>query len=230
MTSKHQLITIAIDGPVGAGKSTLSDALAQKLGILHLDTGAMYRAVGLYAINKGIELSDENQLTKAIEEGDLAVAVHYVDGKQLTLLNGQDVSLHLRGEAVGNAASAVSRFLPVRNYLVHLQQQLSKEQSLLIDGRDIGTVVLPQAKVKIFLTASPQERAQRRYRQLIQAGKPADYQQIYSDLMARDAQDQGRTHAPLHPADDAVMLDTSGQSFEESLTQMYHIVKQQYDV
>lgn len=230
MIDKQQLITIAVDGPVGAGKSTLSDALAHKLGILHLDTGAMYRAVGLYAINQDIALSDEDRLSKAIDQGEIAIAVRYVDGKQVTLLNGEDVSDHLRGEAVGNAASAVSRFLAVRNYLVHLQQQLAKEQSLLIDGRDIGTVVLPGAKVKIFLSASPEERAGRRYRQLIGAGKPADYQQVLSDLMARDAQDQSRTHAPLRPADDAVLVDTSGQSFEESLHQMYLIVRQQYDV
>ena len=150
----NQLISIAVDGPVSAGKSTLCDALARKLNILHLDTGAMYRAMGLYALNNGISPDDEQALAAVIKGEKAKISVDFKDGLQITLLNGQDVTQQLRGEAVGAAASAVSRFPVIRRYLVNLQQQLARERSLLIDGRDIGTVVLPDARVKIFLTAS----------------------------------------------------------------------------
>ncbi len=229
MIGKKQLISIAVDGPVGAGKSTLCDALAEKLDILHLDTGAMYRAIGLYAIENKLPLDDEAVFEQAIGKRDIAVSVDYRDGAQLTYLNGRDVSQELRGEQGGAAASAVSRFPAVRKYLVAQQQQLAKERSLLIDGRDIGTVVLKDAKVKMFLTASPEERAMRRYRQLINAGKTADYQTVLEDLKARDYQDANRATDPLRPAEDAIIVDTSGQSFEESLEEMLEIVKKAYD-
>lgn len=222
------LLSIAVDGPVGAGKSTLCGALAKKLDILHLDTGAMYRAVGLYALEHGISQDDEAGLKKAIEKGDLQISVAYIDGQQHTCLNRQDVSASLRGETVGKAASAVSRFAPVRSYLVSLQQQLATKQSLLIDGRDIGTVVLPNAKIKIFLTATPEARAMRRYQQLLSAGQAADYQTVLEDLLARDAQDKGRAVTPLRQADDAILLDTTEMSFEESLNKMLEIVNDRY--
>lgn len=223
------LISIAVDGPSGAGKSTLCDALALKLDIMHLDTGAMYRAIGVYALDNNISLDDEAALSLAIQDKKIDVSVDYRDGAQITYLNQEDITMRLRGEEVGTAASAVSRFPAVRKYLVAKQQQLAKERSLLIDGRDIGTVVLKDAKVKIFLTASPEERAQRRHRQLLAAGKEADYATILEDLKARDLQDSQRKTDPLRPAEDAVILDTSGQSFDESVESMLEIVRQIYD-
>ncbi|MDI9521114.1 MAG: (d)CMP kinase [Bacillota bacterium] len=224
-----QLISIAVDGPVSAGKSSLCDALSQKLGILHLDTGAMYRAVGLFAIKNNISPDDEEALEAVVKNKLADISVDYQDGRQITKLNGEDVSALLRSEKVGAYASAVSRFPVVRRYLVSLQQQLARERSLLIDGRDIGTVVLPDAKVKIFLTASPEERALRRYKQLINAGSKADYNMVLSDLLARDEQDKNRKADPLRAAPDAVILDTSKLNFEESLQEMINIVKAVYD-
>ena len=227
---KKHLISIAVDGPVSAGKSTLCDALARKLGIMHLDTGAMYRAIGLYALQNGISPDDEPALERMIQNEDARISVDYQDGLQVTKLNEQDVSQQLRGEAVGAAASAVSRFSAVRKYLVRLQQSLAKEQSLLIDGRDIGTVVLPDAKVKIFLTASPEDRALRRYTQLIASGFNVDYATVLKVLQERDEQDLHRKTDPLRPAPDAVILDTSILSFEESVQKMLEIVSETYEI
>lgn len=226
---KENLISIAVDGPVGAGKSSLCDAVASALAILHLDTGTMYRAIGLYALDQGISPDDEDALARMIAQEDARVSVDFQNGQQVTLLNGVDVTGRLREEAVGKAASAVSKYAVVRKYLVRLQQQIAKERSLLIDGRDIGTVVLPDAKVKIFLTASAEDRAMRRYKQLLDAGKGADYQKVLTDLKARDDQDQNRAVDPLRPADDAVILDTTGLSFEESLQKMLDIVNKAYE-
>jgi len=227
---KERLILIAVDGPVSAGKSTLCDALAKELDILHLDTGAMYRAIGLFAIENGISPDDEKTLDSVISEQKAAVSVEYQGGLQLTLLNGKDVTGMLRGEAVGAAASSVSRFPSVRRYLVSVQQKMARQRSLLIDGRDIGTVVLPDAKVKIFLTASPEARALRRYTQLISSGVKVDYQTVLSDLLARDEQDQGRACDPLRPAEDAIILDTSALSFLDSLNRMLAIVRERYAI
>lgn len=227
---KERLLLIAVDGPVSAGKSTLCDALASELDILHLDTGAMYRAIGLFAIENGISPDDEEALNKVISDQKAVVSIVYQDGRQLTFLNGKDVTAKLRGEAIGAAASSVSRFPSVRRYLVSVQQGLARESSLLIDGRDIGTVVLPDAKVKIFLTASPEARALRRYTQLISSGVKADYQKVLSDLLARDEQDQNRACDPLRPAEDAVILDTSAMSFSDSLSTMLAIVRERYAI
>lgn len=227
---RPELISIAIDGPVSAGKSTLSDALARKLNILHLDTGAMYRAIGLFALRSGISPHDPLALEAAIKANQAAVSVDFAEGVQVTLLNGEDVSKELRGEEVGAAASAVSRFPQVRRYLVSLQQQLAKERSLLIDGRDIGTVVLKDAKVKIFLTASPEDRALRRYTQLLSAGENVDFATVLRDLVARDQQDTGRETDPLRPAEDAVILDTTAMSFDQSLEKLLEIVAKAYDI
>ena len=226
----NRFISIAVDGPVGAGKSTLCDALARRLGIVHLDTGAMYRAFGLYVLrHQDISPDDEEALGRLIREGQINIGVSFEGDSQITLLNGKDVTKQLRGEAVGAAASAVSRFPAVRRYLVSLQQELAKERSLLIDGRDIGTVVLPDAKVKIFLTASVEDRALRRFHQLIDAGIDADYATVLKDLIARDEQDQNRQTDPLRPAQDAIILDTRNLKFEESLQKMLAIVCEVYE-
>ena len=226
----NRFISIAVDGPVGAGKSTLCDALARRLGIVHLDTGAMYRAFGLYVLrHQDISPDDEEALGRLIREGQINIGVSFEGDSQITFLNGEDVTKQLRGEAVGAAASAVSRFPAVRRYLVSLQQNLAKERSLLIDGRDIGTVVLPDAKVKIFLTASVEDRALRRFHQLIDAGIDADYATVLKDLIARDEQDQNRQTDPLRPAQDAIILDTTNLKFEESLQKMLAIVCEVYE-
>ena len=226
----NRFISIAVDGPVGAGKSTLCNALARRLGIVHLDTGAMYRAFGLYVLrHQDISPDDEEALGRLIREGQINIGVSFEGDSQITLLNGKDVTKQLRGEAVGAAASAVSRFPAVRRYLVSLQQELAKERSLLIDGRDIGTVVLPDAKVKIFLTASVEDRALRRFHQLIDAGIDADYSTVLKDLIARDEQDQNRQTDPLRPAQDAIILDTTNLKFEESLQKMLAIVCEVYE-
>jgi len=218
-------LSIAIDGPVSAGKSTLSEALARKLGILHLDTGAMYRAVGLYALENGIDPGNEQALEALIKDGLAAVTVEYAEGMQKTLLNGANVTHRLREEAVGQAASTVSRYPAVRRCLVDIQQQLARQQSLLIDGRDIGTVVLPEADIKVFLTATPEARALRRYTQIIAGGGKADYPTVLAELIKRDAQDTGRVHDPLRPAENAVVLDTSTLTFEESLARLLALVE-----
>lgn len=222
------MITIAIDGPVGAGKSSLSDAVAEKLDILHLDTGAMYRAVGLAALQNAIDPGDEHAVTVMCEANKAQVDVQYKNKKQITLLNGQDVSSLIRTEEVGLAASAVSRYQGVRHYLVSLQRQIAETTDILMDGRDIGTVVLPDAKVKIFLTASPEARARRRFLQLQKAGKPADFEQVLADLNARDRQDETRAVDPLKKADDAILLDTSKMDFDQSVDAIIRIVEAVY--
>ena len=214
---KENLISIAVDGPVGAGKSSLCDAVASALAILHLDTGAMYRAIGLYALDQGISPDDEDALARMIAQEDARVSVDFQNGQQVTLLNGVDVTGRLREEAVGKAASAVSKYAVVRKYLVRLQQQIAKERSLLIDGRDIGTVVLPQADLKIFLTASPEDRARRRWNELRRRGQRLSYEQVLRDIQERDRRDSERAVAPLKPAEDSLVVDTTGNTLEQSV-------------
>ncbi len=225
---QQKLISIAIDGPVSAGKSTLSDAVAKKLNILHLDTGAMYRAVGLCALKKGISPEDEQAVVDMCLQGNAQVDVRYNNQKQQTMLNGQDVSQDIRTEEVGLAASTVSRYPKVRSYLVERQQAIASETSILMDGRDIGTVVLPHAPVKIFLTASPEARAKRRFEQLQRQGKTPDFDKVLKDLKARDEQDMNRAADPLRQAQDAVLLDTSDLDFCDSVQAILDVVEAKY--
>lgn len=222
------LITIAIDGPVGAGKSSLSDAVASKLNILHLDTGAMYRAIGYAVLKNNISPLDEKAVVDFCKSNQCVIGISFLNNRQLTLLNGQDISAYIRSEEVGQAASTVSRYPSVRQYLVQLQREISKEQSILMDGRDIGTVVLPHAPVKIFLTASAEERAKRRHSQLLQSGQDIAFDTVFHDLVARDLQDMSRSVDPLKPAEDAVQLDTSALGFEESVKAIIDIVEAHY--
>ncbi len=219
-----KIFTIAIDGPVGAGKSTVADAVAQQLGILHLDTGAMYRALALHVLNLGINVQNEQAITELIKSNQVHIDIGFEDGSQRTLLNGQDVSTLIRTQEVGNAASTISRYRPVRQWLVKRQQALATQQSMLLDGRDIGTVVLPQADVKVFLTASPETRAQRRYRQLLDQGQQANFDDVFAQLLSRDHQDQTRAVDPLRPARGAVMLDTTHLSFEQTVQTILDLV------
>ena len=219
-----QLLTIAVDGPVGAGKSTVSDEVAARLGILHLDTGAMYRAAGLAVSRKGIDGNHEDAVTAAVAQAD--ISVRYEDGKQVTLLDGEDVSLAIRTQEAGAMASSVSRFPGVRKQMVFLQQQMAKTTPMLLDGRDIGTVVLRDAPVKIYLTAAPEARAMRRLKQLEEKGEKADFTAILAEVNARDRQDMNRETDPLRQAEDAVLVDSSDLSFEETVDAILRIVEE----
>ena len=219
-------LTIAIDGPVGAGKSTISDVVAQRLGILHLDTGAMYRAVGLCALEKGIDLQDEAAVSAMCENGEAQVSVEYENGAQRTLLNCRDVTGLIRTQEVGQAASAVSRYPVVRKILVRRQQEMAKSQSMLLDGRDIGTVVLPDATLKIYLTASAEERARRRMLQLREKGDTTPFETILAEVNARDYQDMHRETDPLRQAEDAILVDSSSLSFDETVDAILALVEE----
>ena len=216
------LLTIALDGPVGAGKSSVADGVAQKLGILHLDTGAMYRAFAWKALQEGVSLEDEAAL-KALTKASLP-EVRYENGGQHTYMDGQDVTGLIRTPEVSMAASTVSKAAVVRRAMVQRQQELASRQSMLLDGRDIGTRVLPNATVKIFLTATAEARAERRARELAEKGQPADLATVLADIRQRDYQDTHREAAPLKQADDAVLLDTSELNFEQSLDAMKQII------
>ncbi len=217
--------SIAIDGPVGAGKSTVADEVAARLGILHLDTGAMYRAVGLAALDAGVDLQDEQAVAALCGAGRAHVDVRYENGAQVTLVNGQDVSGRIRTQQAGTAASCVSRYPAVRKMLVARQRELAQAQPMLLDGRDIGTVVLPDAPVKIYLTASAESRAMRRMRQLAEKGVQADYEEILREVNARDRQDMTRAVDPLRQAEDALLVDSSDMSFEETVQAILRAVE-----
>jgi len=217
-------LTIAIDGPVGAGKSTISDEVANRLGILHLDTGAMYRAVGLAATGAGIDPADEKAVSALCEKGGAQVDIRYENGKQITLLNGEDVSSRIRTQEAGGAASAVSRYPAVRSMLVKRQQEMAKEQPMIMDGRDIGTVVLPKADVKFFLTASAEVRAKRRTEELTAKGQKANYNQVLKEIQQRDYQDTHREVAPLKMCRDSIKLDTSELDIDGVVAEMKRII------
>ena len=217
-------LNLAMDGPVGAGKSTVADAVAARLGILHLDTGAMYRAIGLLATRRDVPLTDEKALEALCADARITVS-HEADG-QHTFLDGEDVSAQIRTQEISMAASTVSRCAAVRRAMVALQQRLASTTDMLLDGRDIGTRVLPDAPVKIFLTASPEERAKRRYLELQRKGAPDTYEQVLEELKRRDAQDMNRAVDPLRPAEDAVTVDTTGLSFDEVVDTIVRIVRE----
>ncbi len=218
------VLNIAMDGPVGAGKSTIADAVASRLGILHLDTGAMYRAIGLTALRRGVSLADEAALTALC--GEVAIDVAYGEKGQITLVDGENVSSLIRTEEVSMAASSISKVAGVRSAMVAIQRKLAAQTDMLLDGRDICTRVLPDAKVKIYLTAAPEERARRRWEQLRERGEEVSFQQVLEDLKQRDAQDMGRKVDPLRPAEDAVIVDTTGLTFEASIEKILQVIKE----
>ena len=213
---------IAIDGPAGAGKSTIAKKVAEKLGIVYVDTGALYRVVGLHMLNKKIDLFDSN--TVVCELKNCKISMNYVDGIQKMFLCGKDVTNLIRTDDVSMAASIVSAISEVREFLLDLQRKISKHQDIIMDGRDIGTVVLPNASVKIFLTASINLRAKRRYDQLIASGENVVFENVLSEMKKRDLQDMNRKIAPLKQAKDAVLLDTSNLSLEESVESVLKII------
>ena len=204
---------IAIDGPAGAGKSTIAKAVAKKLGFIYVDTGAMYRAMALYLLRNGIDKNDTAAIEKACDNAD--ISIDYVDGVQVVLLMGENVNGFIRTEEVGNMASVSSANKKVREKLVSLQQKLASEKSVVMDGRDIGTVVLPDSECKIYLTASSSVRAKRRYDELVAKGEMCDLDIIEQDIIQRDHQDMTRENSPLKQADDAVLVDSSEMTIEE---------------
>lgn len=204
---------IAIDGPAGAGKSTIAKAVAKKLGFIYVDTGAMYRAMALYLIRNGIRPEDTEKLEKACEDAD--ISIDYVDGVQVVLLMGENVNGLIRTEEVGKMASTSSANKKVREKLVSLQQKLAATKSVVMDGRDIGTVVIPDADCKIYLTASSAVRAKRRYDELLAKGEECNIKQIEDDIIKRDHQDMTRENSPLRQAEDAVLVDSSYMTVDE---------------
>ncbi len=204
---------IAIDGPAGAGKSTIAKAVAAKLGYIYVDTGAMYRAIGLHLMREGVNTDDEAEVNAHLDSADVRLAME--DGMQKVYLNGEDVTTAIRTEEAGMMASKTSAYGKVREKLVSLQQKIAADCSVVMDGRDIGTVVLPHADLKIFLTASVEERARRRFNELKKKGQQADFQAIMEDIAKRDYQDTHREISPLRQADDAILLDTSDMGIEE---------------
>ena len=217
-------LNIAMDGPVGAGKSSIASEVAKRLGILHLDTGAMYRAIGLTALRRGVDVSDEAAAVALSKELEISVA-HETDG-QHTFVNGEDVTGLIRTPEVSMATSTVSKHLGVRQGMVALQQKLAAQTPMLVDGRDICIRVLPNATVKIYLTASAEERARRRWLEMQQKGAPDTYEQVLEDLKKRDAQDMNREVDPLRPAEDAVIVDSTELNFEQVVEAILAIVKE----
>lgn len=205
--------SIAIDGPAGAGKSTIARKAAKNLSFIYVDTGAMYRAIGLYFLRQGISPGDSEKIEEACEQ--IQVSITYENGEQQVLLNGENVSKEIRREEVGNMASKTSANSKVREKLVALQRELAEKENVVMDGRDIGTQVLPHATVKIYLTASSRERAKRRYLELKEKGMEADLDEIEADIKERDRRDMTREISPLRQAEDAVLIDASFMNIEQ---------------
>ena len=214
---------VAIDGPAGAGKSTIAKSVAAELNYIYVDTGAMYRAIALYLLRNGIEASDSGAISERCKEAK--VSIQYVDGKQVVLLNGEDVNPYISTEEVGNMASASSTNPDVRLQLLDLQRELAANNNVIMDGRDIGTNILPNAQVKIYLTASIQVRAKRRYNELVAKGQECNLEDIEKDIAERDERDMNREIAPLKQAEDAVYLDTSDMDIEAVKTAIIDIIR-----
>ena len=215
---------IAIDGPVGAGKTTIAREAAKRLGFVYMDTGALYRAIGFYCMMHEIDSYNERAVTAALPGINLEIRLD--DGEQLIFVNNADVTSRLREPAISMAASRVSSYGEVRSFLLDLQQDFAANNDIVMDGRDIGTVILPNATVKIFLWADPHERAMRRYAELIQKGLDVKFEDVLIDLERRDADDSTREHAPLKQADDAIRIDTTGNSLEDSIELVINTIKE----
>ena len=218
------MISVAIDGPAGAGKSTLARKAAAQLGFIYVDTGALYRTVGLKFSKMGANTDLNCDISSVL--ADTTVDIRFVDGEQRVFFDGVDVSEEIRTPVASMMASAVSAKGEVRAFLLEMQRKLARENNVLMDGRDIGTVVLPNATVKIFLTASAEERARRRYDELINKGMTVTFKEVYDDMVQRDYNDSHREIAPLKQADDAVLADTTGLEPQESLELILNIVKE----
>ncbi len=220
--------SIAIDGPAGAGKSTIAKTVSSHLSYVYVDTGAMYRATALFVLRNNINPDDEQSISEVYDKID--IKLDYIDKEQHIYLNEENVSEIIRSEEVGNAASTVSKHLIVREKMVELQQKIAEKTSVVMDGRDIGTVVLPKADLKIYLTASPKERARRRYLDLKKKGIDGDINKIKKDIIARDNQDMNRKNSPLVKAKDAIEIDSSNMSIEEVVFSILELFKEKVDM
>lgn len=219
------MFAVAIDGPSGAGKSTVSKAVADKLGFIYVDTGALYRTVGLYLIGKGIEPDNEKEIIKVLP--NINIEMKHTENGQCMYLNGEDVTNKIRTQEVSNAASVSSTLKSVRKFLFEMQTEMAKKYNVIMDGRDIGAVVLPHAQVKIFLTATPEERAERRMNQLKEQGVTADdYETILADIKERDYRDSNREIAPLKPCENAVIVDSTGNEMYQTVDIIENIVRE----
>ena len=217
------MINVAIDGPAGAGKSTIAKAAAKQLNYIYVDTGALYRTIAYNAVKKNV-VDDTNAVIALLN--DTKVELKYIDGVQAVFLNGEDVSAYIRTPEISMGASKVSAIPEVRSFLLSLQQEIAKENDVIMDGRDIATVVLPNADVKIFLFASPECRAERRYKELVEKGENVKYEDVLEDVNQRDYQDSHREIAPLKPSEDSIMLDTSKLNLDESIQLVIKTIKE----
>lgn len=222
------MISIAIDGPSGAGKSSISKKLSSLFGFVYVDTGALYRAVGLHFLNLGVKPDETRTIIAGLS--DILIDLRFIDHEQRVFLNGTDVTDKIRTPEVSMMASAVSAIGEVREFLFDLQQSMAKKHNVIMDGRDIGTVVLPNASLKLFLTASSEERARRRYQELVSSGVNVSYEDVLSDLKLRDKNDSSRDIAPLKPALDAVIVNTTGNTFERSVEILSRLISQKLDL
>lgn len=222
--SEKKHMAVAIDGPSGAGKSTISRILAKELGFVYVDTGALYRAVGYYMLSNNIDPKDADTVVAALT--DLTLEMRYVGGEQQVLVNGADVGGYIRTPEVSMAASAVSALPPVRQFLLDTQRRIAATENVIMDGRDIGTVVLPQAELKIFLTATAEDRAQRRFAELQEKGIATTFEEVLADMQKRDYDDSHRAAAPLKQADDARLVDTTGFTLERSVATLKGLVEE----
>jgi len=218
------MINVAIDGPAGAGKSTIAKRVSKELGFIYVDTGALYRAVGLNALNLGKNTKSEEEVVSTLK--GLNVSLRFVDGEQRVFLGEEDVSLAIRQNEVSMAASNVSAIPKVREFLFELQRSIAQNNNCIMDGRDIGTVVLPNAQIKIYLTASAEARADRRYKELVEKGQQVNYDEILREIELRDYQDTHREIAPLKKAEDAVLVDTTKLNLEESIEYILNVIKE----
>lgn len=222
------MINIAIDGPAGAGKSTIARGTAAALGYIYVDTGALYRAIGLYALRQGADCKDSEQVSSLLP--GISLSIEYRNGTQTVLLNGIDVSEDIRTPEASMAASNVSAIPSVRDFLLETQRKIARENNVIMDGRDIGTVVLPDAQIKIFLTASPEERASRRFKELCEKDPSTKFDDVLADIILRDKQDSTRKIAPLVPAADSVIFDTTGKTLDESVALMLELISKKLDL
>lgn len=218
------MINVAIDGPAGAGKSTIAKAVAKELGYIYVDTGALYRTVALSAVRQGV-IDDDKGIVDMLKNIDVKLGFDD-NGSQCVYLNGEDVTGLIRTPEISMGASKVSAIMQVREFLLDLQRDIAKENNVIMDGRDIATVVLPNAKPKIFLFATPECRAERRYKELLEKGENVTYEDVLADVNKRDYQDSHREIAPLKPVSDSVMADTSGNTLEESIEMITNIIKE----
>ena len=218
------MISIAIDGPSGSGKSSISKVLAKKLGFISLDTGALYRTIAYFLKNRKINYEDENTVAQNLQ--DINMNLRYLNSNQRVFLNDKDVTNVIRSEEISMISSRISAMPCIRNYLLEFQRNMAKKHNIIMDGRDIGTVVLPNADVKIFLTASPEVRAKRRYLQLIESGEKAEYNAIVADVIKRDFNDTHRKISPLKQAKDAIFFDSSKYDFEQTVDNLLKIIKE----